>query len=266
MSKYADSIRYLSILLASMLMLSVSPVRAADCNKWKLQIIPFFWAVNINGDIEVGVPAEGIENQLLHISENWSGLLKHIHSGGMLDINAEKGRFGLFSNIMYVSIKNLEVTTSDGFEVAVNTKFGLVSVGALYSLYEQEFHCNRKLALAPYIGARYTKNDSSAVLIEAPEYSDSHHAHWTEPFIGAMFTFDFNQKWSINLAGDVGGFMKNQDSYNLFGLLGYEPRKCMTIYLGYRQFYQSFMQGAGASFFEWKMHISGPIVGVAFNF
>lgn len=228
--------------------------------------MPYFWAVDVDGDIEVGVPAEGIQNQLLHISENFTSIFKHVHSGGMLDMNVSKGKFALFVNAMYVSLKNLSVTTSDGFEVDVNSKFGVYGAGASYRVYEYACNPHSKFAIWPYVGARYTNNASSATLIEAPEYGSSYDAHWTEPIIGAYLQYDINQHWTINLAGDVGILKHSQDSYNIIGLIGYKPIQYFTIYLGYRQFYQSFIEGSGATFFEWKMHMRGPIAGVAIGF
>lgn len=247
-------------------LLVATRVYAADDEAWHFRLVPYLWAVNVDGNIEVGVPAEGIQNQLLHISENFSSILKHVYRGGMLDLNAKKGKFGLLANAMYVNLKNLNVTTSDGFEVQVNTKFGIYSVGASYNAYEYKLNHHNKFCLGTYAGARYTNNKSSAALIEAPEYGSSYDAHWTEPFIGAMLLFDINKHWSINFSGDIGVIKKNQDSYNLIGLIGYKPIEHITMYLGYRQFYQSFIKGSGATFFEWKMHIGGPIIGVAFGF
>lgn len=257
-----------SALIASLSILWASSAFAADCkdNEWTFSVVPFFWAVNIDGDIEVGVPEEGIENQLLHISENFSNILRHVHSGGMLDINISKKNFGVFLNSMYASIKGIEVTTSGGFEVNVNSKFALFSAGAFYLPCDYKFKNCRRIRFGPYIGARYTKNESSAFLIESPELNSSHSAHWTEPIVGATLLFDIHRCWVINVAADVGFLKDNQDSYNIIGLIGYKPTKQLHVYIGYRELYQFFMEGSGPTFFDWKMHIGGPLVGVAFVF
>lgn len=242
---------------------------ATDSDAWKFSITPYIWAVDIDGDIEVGVPAEGIPNQVAHISEKFTGILKHVDAGGIIDIDAKKGKFGFFANVMYVNISGMEVTTSDEFEVLVHTKFVMLSGGASYQAWEYKFNPYSKIRIEPYVGVRYTKNTTGASLAEAPddpEFSSNYKAHWTEPFIGTMLLFDINQYWSINLAGDVGGINKNQDSYDLIGLISYSPIKYCTISLGYRLFYQYYTTGSGATFFDWKMHESGPIAGLTFRF
>jgi hypothetical protein len=262
-------VKHLSVLYPCLTLLFASNLYAADCDAWRYSVTPYIWGVNIDGDIEVGVPAEGIPNQLLHISEKFSNILKHVYFGGILDLDANKGKFGVFANVMFVNIKGLEVTTSDGFEVLVDTKFGLFSTGVSYRALEHKINHHSTIGLEPYIGVRYTKNTSGAVLAEAPddpEFGSTYEAHWTEPFIGAMLLFDINQYWSLNLAGDVGGINKNQDSYDIIGLVRYKPIKCCIISLGYRQFYQSFTTGSGPTYFDWKMHIGGPIVGLTFRF
>lgn len=256
----------LSIVLASISIFWASSACAINSEKWDFSIVTYLWAVGIKGDIEVGVPAEGVQNQLLYISENFLGICNHVHSGGMIDINANKGKFGLFANAMYVNIKGINVTTSDEFEVQVNSKFGLYSAGAIYRAYEHNLNNHSRITLGPYVGARYTRNESSATLIEAPEYGSSYSAEWTEPFIGAAFGYDINKHWAINLAADVGVFKKHQDSYNIIGIIDYKPIKYLALYLGYRELYQSFTEGSGSTFFEWRMHVGGPIAGVAFLF
>ncbi|HSX20904.1 MAG TPA: hypothetical protein VLG38_07285 [Gammaproteobacteria bacterium] len=252
-------------LLISALCVFGSTCVYAASDEWHFNIIPYFWAVNVEGDIEVGVPAEGISNQLLHISEDYKSIMKHVHSGGILDVNVSKGRFGIFLNAMYVDLRNLEITTSDGFEVQENTKYEIYGAGAFYKIIDYKLGPFSNFAWGPYAGARYTNNLSSATLIEAPEYGSSYNAHWTEPFVGTTLTFDITKHWTINVAADVGIIAKQQDSYNLIGMIGFKPLDYLTIYAGYRQFYQSFIKGSGASFFEWKMHMRGPIVGFAFG-
>lgn len=259
----------LSLLYPCLILLLASNIYAADDDAFCFSITPYIWAVNVDGDIEVGVPAEGIPNQLLHISENFKDIFKHVNGGGMFDINVNRGKFGLFADVMYVNIKGLEVTTSDEFEVLVDTKFGLYSAGISWRAFEHKINNYSKIGFEPYVGARYTKNTSSAVLAEVPDdptFGATYEARWTEPFIGAMLLFDIDPFWSIKLGGDVGGINKNQDSYDLVGLVAYKPIKCFTIALGYRQFYQAFTTGSGSTYFYWKMHIGGPIVGLTFRF
>lgn len=251
-------------LLASLSIFMASSTIAAEDKDWSISVVPFLWAVNITGDIEVGVPEEGIENQLLHISEHFPGILDHVHSGGMLDVTITKRNFGLFLGAMYANVKGINVTTSGGFDVSVNSKFGLFSAGAFYLPCAYTIKQDSRVRFGPYAGARYTTNDSNAALIDAPEMGSSHNANWTEPIVGATLIFDINKYWVINLAGDIGFLKHNQDSYNIVGLLGLRPSKNLTIYLGYRELYQDYIEGSGPSFFEWKMHIGGPIVGLAF--
>lgn len=261
--------KHLSVLYPCLTLLLAGNIYATELDAWNFSITPYVWGVHIDGDIEVGVPAEGIPNQLLHLSEKFSDILKHVAAGGMFDINVNRDKFGVFANCMFVNIKGLEVTTSDEFEILVDTKFALFTAGISYKALEHKINQHSKIGLDPYIGVRYTTNTSGAVLAEAPEdptFSSTYDAHWTEPLIGAILLFDINQNWSFKLAGDVGGINKNQDSYDIIGLIGYKPVKYCTISLGYRQFYQSFTTGSGSTYFDWKMHIGGPIAGLTFRF
>lgn len=264
--KGVAGIKKLLVLLASLLSLGTNNICAADSEAWHFSLTPYIWAVNVHGDIVVGLPYDVIPTELLHVSEKFSSILKHVHSGAMLDVSANKGNFGLFASAMYANIRDLKVKSFSGFDAYVNSKFGLYTVGASYRIYEYKVKNYSELGLDPYFGVRFTRNKSGGLLIEMPEENLNRTARLTEPIVGLKLLCGINEHWSLSVAGDLGKFKQRQDSYNIIGLVGYKPITDLSLYLGYRQFYQYFTQGSGPSYYYWKMHIGGPIAGVSFNF
>ena len=82
---------------------------------------------------------------------------------------------------------------------------------------------------------------------------------------------DFGDRWSLTLAGDVGGTStSDQYSAEAFGLVGYRfslfGKNNANFLAGYRVLRQKYEDGDGRSAFEWDMTIHGPIAGLKIGF
>ncbi|MGD9301512.1 MAG: hypothetical protein PVI13_08050 [Desulfobacterales bacterium] len=89
---------------------------------------------------------------------------------------------------------------------------------------------------------------------------------WVDPFIGLRWLWHFHEKWSTHLRGDIGGFGVGSDkTYNLIGLIDFKPWKHVSLFGGYRVFYQDFSTGTGKKRFAYDATMSGPALGVKIN-
>ena len=233
-----------------------------DNPDWQFDVAPYIWAINMDGTVTNGPFTS-------HISESFSELMKHFDGGGMLWLDAYKGRFGIFVNGLYTDLSDHD--NIGKLDASVRTHFGIISGGISYvvlqkRLYNTEnFH---QIQLEPYIGARYTFN---YVKLKLDDIHAQENPEWTDAIIGLRVRDDINIHWLVTLAGDLGGKdYRNQHSYNLVGLIGYKPTnptfKNTTVYLGYRYLYQFYEQGHDLDFFQWDMKLFGPILGLNFNF
>lgn len=90
-----------------------------------------------------------------------------------------------------------------------------------------------------------------------------------EPFLGVRFGLWLNQKFVINLKGDVGGFGLVADNHvdcNLEALLGYRINKNIYAWAGYRAhgaWYDSGKDLVQVSFSGWAQ---GPVLGMTYAF
>ncbi len=247
---------------------AINPRDSHD-DSWKFTVAPYLWALSMNGSVEVrGLRAP--------VNESFSDILSDLNWAGMVWLEADKGKWGGFLNLIYASISQ---GASDRYISAhVTTNFGLYSAGLSYEVYRAclcSGGCNQPgdstLAIVPYIGARYTSNDVT-LKINTPlgNIRRSNNQHWTDPMIGARFNFDLTKSWQLTFAGDVGGTNITSDySYNVWGLIGFKPQtllKSTTWYLGYRLLDQKYTKGASFNYFLWDMKMHGPVAGVAFTF
>ncbi|HTM62984.1 MAG TPA: hypothetical protein VL360_00630 [Gammaproteobacteria bacterium] len=225
--------------------------------KWKFRIAPYLWAINMDGTTQIGP-------RRAHVDASFSDILKHLSYAGMLWLEATKEPWGLFFNAVMATL------TDDGKDGALTynarSHYGLYSAGIYYTVYNDNgWH------IAPYTGLRYTHNKNSLnAALPTINFYNKDNQHWIDPILGAKFDYKFNPAWSLTFAGDVGGNSTSTHfSYNLVGLIGYIPQSLSThptIYLGYRSLTQSYQTGNDSGRYLWDMKLSGPLLGIAFDF
>lgn len=86
---------------------------------------------------------------------------------------------------------------------------------------------------------------------------------WVEPFVGARVGFDLNDRWSLSLRGDVGGFDVSGATFawSTTALVGYHWTMdgwTIAAFGGYRLLGQDYESGD----FGWDVVSYGPLLGV----
>ena len=90
-----------------------------------------------------------------------------------------------------------------------------------------------------------------------------------EPFLGVRFGLWLNQKFVINLKGDVGGFGLVADDHvdcNLEALLGYRFNKNIYAWAGYRAHGAWYDLGKDLVQIDFSGWVHGPVLGVTYAF
>jgi hypothetical protein len=236
-------------------------------SKWELDIAPYIWALNMNGRVGLGPVTT-------HINQDFSDILHHLNWAGMVWLDVKYDHLDLFLNSIYAVLSADD--TRPLVSADAQNQFGLFTLGGAYEVYKTCFKRNcagdlSSFAISPYIGVRYTLNDTT-VKLKLPEITlkGTKNVNWTDPIIGARLNFKMTKAWSAIIAGDVGGTNTvSHYSYNVSGLLGYNPQThwtSTTMYLGYRLLDQRYTTGRSLNDFNWDMKLFGPIVGIAIAF
>ena len=256
-------LKYLSVLLLICLIFFSVPSAFADnptCNRWRFEIAPYLWAINLNGTEDIGA-------QHFAISENFNDILKQLDYGGMLYLSANKGRWGFFLNSVYAVLS--DTTTLAHVNIKGTNHFGIFTGGISYEVFRAcfcRFGQMQEIYIEPYLGARFTLDNSTITILNT---SVSDNQNWTDPIVGARFTYLINPQWRAIFSADGGGTNLHFDySYNAAALAGFTPPRWnnTTFYLGYRYLFQHYTTGVGINRFGWNMNIFGPVLGVAFGF
>lgn len=247
---------------------TIQPTPYVNSDPWKFQLIPYIWAVNMNGRVGVG-PIVG------HVNQSFNDILSDLNFATMVAAEATNDRFTAFINIVYAVLSNNADTGA--VSVHVKNNFGLYSGGIAYSIFKYPFNfsnngmANSLVELSPYAGFRYTLNEVDSTLnAEGLQLSSNLNQYWTDPIVGLRLNYDINRAWKLMLAGDIGGMnASSQYSYNAFGTIGYSPHflwSNTTIYLGYRTLGQHYTTGSGLRRYDWNMKVFGPLVGLGIEF
>jgi len=181
---------------------------SASAEQWDFQLAPYAWLAGQNGTVATlpGLPPADVD---VDFYEDISG---NINLAGMLVAEARKGRFGLFTDIVYTDIEMEDPTPYGVLYSAVDTqtKSWMVSFAGLYRLVD---HQNRFLdAIA---GVRYWSVDTDLTLKAGllPERSVSNSEDWFDPLIGLKGMSALgNSKFFINGGIGIGGFGVNAGS------------------------------------------------------
>lgn len=93
----------LGAVLAS-IMLIATPASANESDDWSFQLTPYLWLPTIDGSLKYSLPpGSGASPEISVGPTDW---LKLINAGLLLSGNATKGKFGLYGDLVYLSMES----------------------------------------------------------------------------------------------------------------------------------------------------------------
>jgi hypothetical protein len=224
--------------------------------QWSFAIAPYLWAAGINGDVaQFGLPA-------VEIDSSFSDILDHLDFAAMLVSEIRYGRYGLFSDFMYVKISG-SAGTPRGIladSVSLDTQTLAFTAAPEYRIVESP-----RGSLDLMAGMRVwwvdTELSFSGGILDDVNESDGD--TWVDPLVGAKGRFDLGSRFYLTGWAMVGGFGVSSDfMWDAWGGVGYEFNDTFSTVLGYR--------GTGVDYendgFEYDVIQHGPVLGGVFRF
>jgi hypothetical protein len=267
-------------------------------NPWQLEVAPYGWALNVQGDLTI----EGIDSSInLTIVDILNFANKVIAFEGLIE--ARKGRFSIFSLTDYFNTefsddiaehfqprkKRLSIDVDT--HIALDLELIFAEFGATFELLKQRYGDGQSDAFAALdlvAGGRYNSIKSETdILLEVgatftPKFipvTISRNAQfvgtvkvdedWIDPFIGLRLRMQSANGYRFFARGDVGGFGVSSDLvWQVMGGLSGECRcnENLSWMLGYRALDTTYETGTGRDLFELDALIHGPIIGGAYRF
>ena len=246
--------------------------KPAESN-WEFHVAPYLWAISMNGNATL----KGLEADVdLSFSDIWDEL----NFAFMVEYEARKGNWGLWGNTIYANLAGSNVDGPAGLTKINPTVNALwQGLGGYYRLgtWDLADAPDKKtpsVTVDTFFGARYTyldaKIDFKGVFSSLINNVDQHQS-WVEPLLGARTIWDFYERWTLTMAGDIGGVAFGSDfAWSAFGLIGCRfnlfGENNARVLAGYRALSQDYTDGSGRDKFQWDVTLYGPILGLVVGF
>ena len=243
----------LSILTLSLAM--VSSVTAGEEDSWSFTFAPFVWMAGQEGRVAT---LDGVQPTEIDLS--FGDILENFDIGLMGIAEARKGRFGVLSELFYISVST-DTNTPGSFFSSTDYEqdFIGITLGGFYRLIDKE-----ETSLDVLAGIRWwgldNKMDFGAGILPAQTIQTDE--DWIDPIIGIKGRTMINANWYIS-GWVVAAVAGDSDSvWDLSGNVGYAFSETKAVTVGYRYQKIDFEEGS----FLFDVELSGPILGFIFNF
>jgi len=249
--------RLLAILSTGSLLFFSANSNAED---WSFEFEPYILATTIEGDAGIGrvtgVPVDVDLSDILEVLDMaFMGHFEAHHSNG----------WGVALDYGFMDL-SADISGPLGGILNAKVRQGVLEALLVRRVSSGDGHID-------YLaGIRWWDNDidvtvDPAVLPGAA--SSSVEEDWVDLVIGARWTNPLNDKWRLNLRGDIGGLGLESDFTSALAVgLHYQMTQSMDLDLQYKATWVDFESGPPGQpgFFKYDTLTHGPVVGVIFNF
>ncbi len=229
----------------------VAPAQIVE-DRWNFSVTPYFWMAGLGGETAAG---DDINMPFKQVIENLSFAV-------MTSIAAEKGRFGVYSDFIYMNLEGSKTTSAKIVRRTFDAKLdatiqGFITTNALgYKIVDTP-----DTAIAGFGGFRYlwlnTDLDFSLGKFNA---SASDQGQVIDAVVGLRGETKLSDRWSVAYYGDI-GTGQSDVTWQLFGAIGYEIKN-IDLFAGYRYIGWRFDDVAGLD----SLDTYGPVLGARFKF
>jgi hypothetical protein len=185
--------------------------------RWAVELTPYLWAAGLDGDTAANGAGSEIDTDYRFFS------LENLDFTLGTAVEARKGRWGMLYDAMVVDFSDA-FERSPGSEVEISGGF-MEAAGALAATN------GRPLELV--FGVRYVTLEATVDVAPVPR-ADARET-WLDPLVGLRYAHAFNDRWSVMVRGDIGGFgVSSELAMNAAATFGWRVGDKLTLRGGYR--------------------------------
>jgi hypothetical protein len=193
----------------------------------------------------------------LPVDVSFSSVLENLELGGMFHLEAQKDRFAIFGDVIYMGLGSSGPDQLIKTSIDVDEYVG--ELGFAYRFGEP----GRSVSVIG--GARYFKLD--AVIRAGNQASVNRGFDFLDPLIGVRFNWAASEKFSLLGRADIAGFgLGSELTINAEAMFGYHLKGNTTLYMGYRVIAVDYEQGGGPDLFLYDVTTGGIMMGAAIRF
>lgn len=228
------------------------PANAQDQN-WVYKATIYGWLPGMTTAVDTNFGT-------IESSSSGSDVLSDLDFVFMGTFAAQTGNWGIVTDLLYVSLSDTKDTPLPLFgEGTVGVKATAVSSYALYRLTTDP-------ALNFDVGAGFRAFDLEVDLTLspgiAPGEAQSVGDSWIDPVIAARLEVPVSENWFLTGFADFGGTGGGDQTWQVFGSVGYAISETWSAQVGYR--YMDISKEIDGR--EVSLDLGGPIIGMTYRF
>jgi hypothetical protein len=236
---------------------------------WRVEITGYGWASSLAGNSGFGALST------LPYYASFGKVLEHFQGGLMGAIVARNGTYIVGLDAVWARVGGsgtVEVSRfpagAIGADLTLNQAFATAFGGLRIPVGPPN------LELYGTVGARYMYSGTKLVLTTPLGFSNSQSANkgWVNPVAGFAAHYRFDDRWFMNMLGDIGGWSDSATGQALASV-GYNWTSNFATTLGYRVMYNYEKQNTGFDYvllepksFRFQQWMYGPFAGAKYSF
>ncbi len=254
-----------------------------EASAWTYQALAFLWVPGVKGKAGRG---GAIGKSDVSVSDMADVLKNTLERALLTHVEARTDGWGLFGEIIALKLEDDASTTKvagpvklpNGRVVApkrsieIDTeavlKMTLAEVGVSINIADALLRdAGSNVRLEALIGARYYDLELDIELNDQRITGDGE--DWLDGFVGARARIQFDEEWNATLRADIGGFDIGTSSHRTWraaALVRYQPWESVGIFAGWNHIDIDWDRGSGANKAVFDIRMSGPILGVTYDF
>lgn len=249
------------------LLAAIAPVNAADittapykapvvvepASGWTFQATAYVWATSLTGDVGV----RGLDP--VHVDISAIDLLKDLDGALMGSFMAKNGDWTILTDLIVAKVSDGVSSERRSLDLTQTQITASALVG-----YRLPLGLPDNADLSATAGFRYqhlkAELDFSGPILDLDAEGTK---DWIDPTVGLMLNYKFNDKWFLNVIGDVGGFgVGSKFTAQGFVSLGYMWTPSLSSAIGYRAIYTDYDKGG----FVYDVTQYGVFTSIAYHF
>lgn len=246
------------VLSSALVLLAVST--SADAQDWTYSLEPYVLASSIEGDASIG-RATGVE-----VDVDMSDILEVLDIGFMGHFEAHhRNGWGVALDYGFMNL-SADISGARGGVVDAKVHQGVLEAMLIRQSQSGNGH------LEYLAGIRWWDNDIDVDIDPAilPGTANLEvEEDWVDLVLGVRWSNPINDKWTLKLRGDVGGFGIESDFTSAVSAgFHYNMTQSIDLDLQYKATWVDFESGTPGQpgYFQYDTVTHGPIIGVIFNF
>lgn len=200
-----------------------------------------------------------VKGRSADVDVSFSELWDHLDMAGMMALRSEKERYALTFNAAFSGL-SADVIGKNGAFYDVDVTQDLIELAWSWRLDER---------YELYVGGRY-QSLSVDLSIKLPNGASDAAAETKslfDPIVGARGAWPLGSAWTLIARADIGGFGVGSDfTWSALAVADWSISENFGLVFGYRALDTDYSKGSGADQFEFDMLVSGPLLGVRYNF